>query len=265
MSGLVYFIETDKNALTEDDVKAAGLERVYRPGWGQCAARDGPGGKVGISVAFPAEHPEGAQARAAYKREDQEWFKADGGRYWIGYYKDARPRPVDLARVQQLPGYWLKMEDGELWQVPVARHFAVGSPLPVGIRLAANGAPEEVPLERFAAYSADAERIFRAVCTSGQVREAATEMGYSAEWNGEEPELTLTDRMRWCATAMGFNYRVTEWELSALQLLSTESMEAIERAIIDLPAFSEVLRDWLEKKQAGTPDGSPSSAGAPVS
>lgn len=260
MSGLVYYIP-GRTSIERPDLAALGLDAVWGVGLAQCQCSRGPdgAGAGGVCIGYAPDDPAGAPPRVGYYPEDQEWSAAAGGAYWIGFEKAARPRPQDLARQSQLMGHEVELADGARWLVPVARRYTGGSPLPQTIRLAADGSAVMEIAPAFRAFSAEVEKLFPAFIHGNFPALAGPEPA------GGRPVYTWADRLRWCATALGLNYRIGPWELSALGLLTTEAAKAIERAIIDWPSVEAEIDALSKKNSASRSDGSITGSGAPGS
>jgi hypothetical protein len=76
----------------------------------------GPGGQSGLIVSTNDRY-------CGYYENAQMWRQEAGEDYWVGMWKDEPPTPETLARSNQIPGVYLRLDDGNTWLIPKARHF----------------------------------------------------------------------------------------------------------------------------------------------
>jgi hypothetical protein len=162
-----------------------------------------------------------------YHADSQTWrgpLGSEAAEYWIGMETQARPGPGDLRRQRCVGGSEVELLDGRRWLIPAARRA------PMGIRMAPDGAVSLEPLE------------------IGRVLWGLTE-----ELIGmleREEDIPWEFELRLAAEALAVNYRIGRdpvGELAMLELISTDNIIEINRAVLDLDAFG----DEAEKK---TPD-----------
>ena len=266
MSDLLYFIEKENGVISRDDLVKAGLNGPIDPARAMLPGRgvtSGPNGMNGAIFNFRPEDPMAQSSMVGYWPERQTWYKANKGRYWIGFENENPVRPQDLARENILPGHYIYLEDGNPWLIPVARHFAEGCALPKSIFLNDVGELTEDTLPKYFELSRFAERIFENFCTNtGIVDETLMGYGYTGDGFEENPaDITFVDLIEWCSKALSLNYRISKWEVSALRLFSTESARLTARAIIDWPRIEKILNDLAKKNLAETPAGSVTADG----
>lgn len=117
MAGLLYFLPGTTVKPRPDEIKALGLEFDHPPTPIECHGT-GPSGGPGVTLVDPVRMgPWGLGVKPGQHWE--EVFGVDGRvRYWVGWYKDAKPGPDDLKRDIQLPGPIVELADGKKWQVP---------------------------------------------------------------------------------------------------------------------------------------------------
>lgn len=244
--GLAYYIPGLTDA-RRDAVEKAGLAHVFDAEpfpWAFLRAK-GPEGGEGQLIAA------GDGKGLGKAINTHEWSQAPGRDWWIGTAGETTP--ADLARAEQLDGHEVELGDGRKWLVPVARTFGIGSRLPQRLVLGADGETwEGEPLERFAAISAKAERVERAMLG---------ELG-----DDEEPLRVMGEGASVAVEALGLNYRIGPVEASALGLLTQPVVFKMLWAFIDGPTLDAVAAEQEEAAKShrplDTPDGSSSSDGA---
>lgn len=155
--------------------------------------------------------------------------------YWIGWTKDATPKPEDLARRRLFAGQALKL-NGQVWQVPVAKL------LPHVFGVDKDGDLSQVIAERYREVHGEAWRW----C---QLR-----LGLLDGGNIGDPEL-----FRLAARILGLNYRVDVAEIAALGLLDLYTMQQV----LDVYADWATVEAFVKKKPpaSDTSETPPSSNG----
>ena len=183
----------------------------------------GPDGNSGC--AFTAPNYDGDSPPP--KVDGLDWAPIPGKPLWLGVDPEDLPGPADLVRPWQFDGYDVRLGDGRLWRLPVARAVDGSTTLPR--KLAWDGSswqPGDVlPLYR---------ELFAAAAAVWDTLLAAGE--------GKAARVTLSDECDLVTRALACNYRVGPAEVSALGLLTSEvEIEAV-RAVIDWPGFTELKK-----------------------
>jgi len=248
MRQLLYFIE-GREALGRDEAERLGIGHAFPDGVACRRAGDGPGRQGGVVCARDADG-------LGYWPERQEWHPAGSAGLWIGWHKDAKPRPEDLARERQTSGHWVTLSDGCQWLIPAAQRWDdAGFVRAVPSRLRLNAAGEwssgEV-LPDFARLWAAAQRWFDFVTVASEQGTASVAFGDAANMACE---------------ALAANYRVTRIEVAALGLLDDRQVAIAEilDALIDMPTFLAWSEARREKKQPPAGEGAPAlPAGLPT-
>lgn len=183
-----------------------------------------PDGGVGILLGDRKQHGERS---VGYYPAEQEWH--EGPDWWVGWYKEAKPGPGDLARAQQLPGYTLTMGDGNEWVLPLVRSVDdVGGALCV--------LPHKLTMDA-------AGRI-----GSGEPIEQYRALWESTEWAWlamvNEDDIDPADAARTVGLLYGANYRLSMFELFSLGLFSTLVTP------VGALALAISYKDWSEWSEA---------------
>jgi hypothetical protein len=184
--------------------------------------------------------------------DNQVWRKIPGKEVWVGYWKDAKPGPADLARAEQLAGFNIKMADGNEWLIPVVRAFDEDCGKAVPVLPALYGLDDDGKLTR------------------GEIQAAhrwlwdLTEPAWQAMLN--EGELTDQDCLDTACKVIGANYAVDVVELAGvLQVFSPQLSPA---GVVALALDYRTFAGWVAKKKqtsnSATLAGSNSSPGEPV-
>lgn len=118
MAGFIYFVPGSHPLPTLDLVRSWGLAHAL-DGDGAISSRE-------VNANSPSGQPGrvlGVEVRLAGKTlgvfPDQAWRKLPQLDAWVGYWRDAKPMPDDLARVKQIAGPTVEMADGNRWMVPL--------------------------------------------------------------------------------------------------------------------------------------------------
>jgi len=180
----------------------------------------GPGDAGGV-ILFPKSiDPEAAAPSPfGYHADLQTWLPVAGGRWWIGWYQDAKPDPLDLLRPQTTGYLAVSDSHGRRWLVPTAR--APDNPhgvLPVEYTFDEAGLPSQAVARRYLA-------LWR---LSGQAWDWIHGRA-DQEWDW------LVDAALQC---LATNYRLGRQEIRALHecglgLLDSATVKSILIALID--------------------------------
>lgn len=201
---------------------------------------DGPGGKRGLMFSVPpGDRRAGSAAVADYQPDQQTWFevkhKATGdSAYWIGYYNDAKPTPVDLTRPHQFRGHDIKLGDGNDWHVAVLKPASFETVQNEQERRALQSLaaisrpfstiPESFTMDGMGAVELGITPEYRAVC-------AESEKWFELAALGEAGEFNKVDLWKFAVACLSVNYRIGQFEASGhlLNLLDSESMWRVVR------------------------------------
>ncbi|MFA7254127.1 MAG: hypothetical protein WC107_06270 [Patescibacteria group bacterium] len=243
MAGFLYYIPGKTDAITRDEIVAAGLAYALGPEVRKVTVLRGPDGCQGVVVVDPQSV---AGERTAYRQSEQQWRKSPHGDAWVGMYADSRPVPEILAREKQIDGHLVALLDGNPWLVPVARGWTEEDgelrwyhTLPRRSELAADGSwcPGRV-VERLAPLWSVAQRWL--VATVGAANEVDSDTRIvSFDFSGVH---------RAAVDVLKENYRIGEAEASMLGVLSKEACREILDALVDRPTMER----WLKKKRQTT-------------
>lgn len=250
MAGLLYF-RPGLVKPTPDDIRELGLEHAFtrHPASRDCIGK-GPSGVPGVVFADPERM---GNASIGYYDKDQEWRPipvAEGEpKVWIGWYRDQKPTPADLARVNQLDGHRVALGDGNAWLVPAVQEWTGD-----------DGRTTKLP--RPVTRRGDGVWVYGEVVPKYQaIWTAATKYWETiiATMSGaEDPEATrFLGICDFACELMALNYVVSWMEISALELFIPETAERIADAAVDWPTF----KSWFQKKTEEASAGDDSSPG----
>ncbi|HOX08995.1 MAG TPA: hypothetical protein PK280_21545 [Planctomycetota bacterium] len=252
MAGLLYYVPGQPGVLASDldrlGLRAALGPAAPPPPFGE--VRRGPDGARGCVLAPKPEVPGGRSPEIRYAPDAQLWRPAPGGAYWVGRELAEPVLPEDLMRAQSIGGHWVRLEGGQDWLVPVARTFDAGSVLPHALVLGPEGQVVREPLERYAAISAKAERVWAWAAAQHRLPVQAA-----------EPPESLSDAegLTVAAAALGLNYRLALPEISLLRLVTDENAVKVLEAFVDFPSL---LARAMEYDAASKKNGPGASAGS---
>jgi len=123
MPGFLYFKPAHMSAVTPADLAAWGLEYAFTGSLGgSVCIRNTPSGGPG-QIFADAERMGGLAIAMAMG--EQVWRKLPGQDLYVGYWRDHKPGPQDLARPQRIDGYEVQLADGHSWLIPLVRRFDV--------------------------------------------------------------------------------------------------------------------------------------------
>lgn len=239
---LLYFL-SKLQSVGQDDLSRAGVgQKEGKSSFSFRITSAGPDKQPGAVVVFNPGNPEARSPQIGYFPLKQEWQKASGGKFWIGREKDKPVRPADLQRTEIIAGHKVKLADGQEWMIPVARVFPQGTMLPQSLILGPDGEVVKEVLPRYARLGQKAERVWQ---------EFKKQMGWLEE--GENPE-SMTEKEEWeiATEVLGINYRLGAWEISFLRLFTTENLERVLSAFVDIPtmlAASRAMQEASKKKE----------------
>lgn len=125
MAGFLYFRAGDTRPITRDLIAKYGLGYAFTGGLtNRPTSSTSPSGTPGLVFA-DASRQEGQDV--GYHPDRQTWRKlprVDGRpELWVGYWNEAKPGPLDLARLKQLRGVPVTLADGRDWDIPIVRRF----------------------------------------------------------------------------------------------------------------------------------------------
>ena len=243
MSGLLYYIPK-RQQVKPDEIAALGLSHAITNGFVPRRCQGGPDHGSGVVVAQGID-----AADLGYYADQQQWEKADGQDWWVGYYADRQPTPENLARENQISGHLVTLLDGNKWVIPLVRQWAADddepgwfSPLPRAMKREGGKWTSNEVLPRYAHLLDYAAKYFDLVMTAAV--EGETEV--DDDW--------LMDA---AATLLAVNYRVSFAEIGALQLCGIDQFIAILDAAID----RKEIHRWAQKKIESATDGASTSDG----
>ncbi len=162
--------------------------------------------------------------------ETHDWSKISEC-VWLGMPRDKtqRPGPDDLARAERcLDGYPVMLGDGKKWNVPVIRFLFGNTQLPRFLTVV-DGDVKWLVKPEFTELFAMAESLVQKVFVDGE--------------SESDPAAIL----RFCAMALGVNYRIGPYEVAALGLIDSENVRLISDAALDGPKLA-ILIDEKKKR-----------------
>lgn len=226
--GFVYYL-TGVQGYTEATLAKWGLDRlVEKANLKSVGTSAGPDGHIGLTL---------GNFWVGHKPEEQTWCDSGKG-YWVGMWNAYRPTPMDLEREQRVSGHAVRLEDGNEWEIPVARYIEAGSPIPSRLVLGPGGVWKTEPLERFVMFSQVADKV------AGNL------------YRGEA--MTMGEAIEIAVMAIGMNYRIDAAGISMLGLLTrgkdtangveTGNLQEVLGAIVDLPRAVAMAEEAFKKK-----------------
>lgn len=234
MAGLLYYVP---GTATINKVKIVelGLGYAVEDG-GPDYAGMSPGPDKASGVVFSLPGASGTQAQPS-QAGDYTFEQMPGMDVWCGFNPTSPPAPEDLARKEQIGGHDVRLADGNVWHVPVARAVNGATSLPR--RLKWDGTDWK-PGDVLPQY----RDLFAGACA---VWDALVEQ--------DAGEITFNDECGLAVTALAINYRLGPAEVSLLGLFDTESEGEVAKALIDWPTLEEYLKKKRDHDETSSPSG----------
>lgn len=251
MSQPLYFLpglraaSADNIALRKGVLKERGLLDVFadvpfdhQPLW-DLPAR-GPGDLAGALLCY--QTPKGDMpTNQGYFPDQQKWSPVgDGSLLWIGFDPADPPKPEEMARRKQYPGYAVNLGE-ETWSVPVVRRPDGSTELPCDMLWDATGKLQEPIKPAYESYwneSAEVARWF---------------------FEGEQP--TRERALELAVKSLGINYRFGRNEQNAFRTIDREGLFLVLAATVDAPSQNGAPKKTLaQSAEPGSPESSPATA-----
>lgn len=241
--GFLYYIPAADRTISDADARGAGLDhafdadaRIVKRG----VQRNGPDGGAGVLVTDNRRVPD---EFGAVNVEAQTWRRIPKTDTWVGYINAHRPTPAALARKNMLSGHDVRMADGSVWHVPVARatEDVDGTPS------AYNALPHTVTLDdngRWTVGETDREYADLWAIASRYWDMFLGAVGESGD-DDTAVAFDFDDLHDAAVTALRANYVVSSIEAAMLGLFSSTTARDVLQALIDWPSIDA----WLKKKQ----------------
>lgn len=181
----------------------------------------GPDGKQGYFMAAPGLH-----RVHGVNLQEQTWV--DCGTHWLGWDKQALPKPEQLQRKKIVAGRDATLNDGNLWHCPTIRKVEGGA--------ISCGLPRVI------------QRFGDSVTSTVKPMYANVWGVAAAAWDSfAAGGTTVGQFIDYSCCFLGVNYRISHNEASALQLLDEDSMTEIVSVALDVEAITEMV-SGLKKK-----------------
>ena len=190
--------------------------------------------------------PAGNHKRLGYYPDKQDWHECQGGAFWIGVQKDSPPAPTELERPNKIGGHFVKLDDGNEYLIPVARWHESDGTGRIGV-------PQSIKLDKEGKWTSHVNGQY------GGFFDRAVKVYEMFVGADEGDDWTPHDDLDFAAEAIGFNYYMTKWEVSALGLFNTDTVGDLLRATIDYPGFMALVE--AQKKTEERIDSSSSTPG----
>ena len=184
----------------------------------------GPGGNSGTLCA-PFD------SMLAYNPELQNWKEQNG--VWIGFRKDFEPSMVLRKSYKHFSGYSVVLRDEKAWIIPVAVPYSAVCSLPKVAKLNEKGKWESAVDERYQHISDAAAFIYENINDDGILERVSD-----------------SEAIQMASMAIAANYDISDFEISALNLLSDAAITGIFSALVDEQGLLEIIAHQSGKKKA---------------
>ena len=187
---------------------------------------NGPDGGSGVIIAHQAAAGSADSDQIIGMQADsQTWVACKDGDFWLGRRRGWSPTPNDLERPRGsgfTAGYDVPLGDGQIWTVPTVRKIGRVAALPQSMQMdLATGEFQLAILQRYAAaWEASGEIFDHVFSTRG---------------------LLWARAFKLCVDMLSLNYRVSEYEVSLLGLITTDNYQEIYEAVVDWNKVIELI------------------------
>jgi len=238
MAGFLYFLPAIKAAVVIDGRLSPSLLDRYRltnvlrdvgkvPN--ECIIAEvptGPDDRRGVLL-YPVPVHGDLPHPIAYAPNKQHWTAIGDGAH-IGYYSDAPPRPIDIERRRQIPGWEIRDAYGDGWSIPCARSArnARGN-LPFVVRWDDNAAPYCGVAAEHAELWDDSARLWDMVLAGA--RDEHSGLAMIGDGFDDAEDAFLLDMAH---RALAINYRVSPRELRLYDQARPDWMTQVTASLI---------------------------------
>lgn len=228
----LYFVEGIKGLPNDARLDEVGLaDRLsVKGGVSRRECREGPNGKSGLVCSQECEGQE-----IGYFPAKQEWRECDG--YWLGWERDGMPTPDDLMRPEAatMQGYRCMLNDQQ-WLVPGANPCMTSPMLPARMRPQPDGSDRVEVISKFAGFQAEVAEAFEIlVAAKADLDIYSAAMSRDRVWSIARQALAVM-------------YRVTRFEIDALELLTDATAGDVVLASLDYVEIDRIVKEVEQKK-----------------
>jgi len=244
---LIYFIPKVQCAPPLVQLAAMGLSYAFDAQPGGRETRKGPEDQVGCWIGHDS-------LLVRVGSDDLQSRRIPGTEAWVGrFQKDPPPKPVDLARKEQLDGHLVRLADGNDWLCPIARGWTEED----GEQRWYHALPQRLELDDDGKWSQGAVVAKFAPLWALATRWEEALVGAVGEDDETPVAFEFQDGIEAAIECLAVNYRIGPAECALLGLLTAECCRGVLHALIDWPTRLE----WVQKKIQADAAGTSSSVG----
>jgi len=248
MAGFLYYIGgLDPIHVSPESLESRGLElpfrdlfRRWQPTHNVTIApiHHGPDGKDGCYI-YPIPETGNLPRTNGYNPGEQEWEEHDG--FWLGIDTENRPTPPELVRPTIVEGHLRQLGDNWEWECPVLR----------------NGYEVLVPQS----MGKNGEGFFQKILPQWEWAWDLSVIVWDYFTIGNS--VTLQEAFEISCKLLSVNYRLGEYEITKLGLLTTENYVQVfkDAAEIDLWMLAMEVQSEEKKSEHSQPSIANSSSG----
>lgn len=229
----IYFLPGLTEKPSPEQLASAGLDAVlgdaplaHTP----ISQARGPSGGPGMVLAVAGKRS------PLYKADRQEW--RDFGKFHLGWWTDAVPRPEELQREDMLPGHRVKLGDGNEWLVPCVNL------LPIEMTWSADqgwgGRQQSVHHWLLELRDTWLQTLIEAVRPEQPECEVESEKEPEA-LAGDEVALSMVNAAEQATRVLAVNYHVGPAELISLHALTSRTVADVLNHLCDLPGLKKKM------------------------
>lgn len=255
MAGFLYYLPGSRGSLSLADMSRAGIGYAFDQA-PSCADVDGPDGGRGV-VCAACDRPD--PPPLGYSNTGQVWRKVPAEnvspRAWVGMVASLHPpTPIDLIRLETLPGHDVRMANDTVWSVPFARRYIETDS---GVA-SYDCLPQTVDLDDDGRFI-EGDRIAKHNRLWGisEAFVAYTTEALATKEGETEPQLDPQKLFNDASDAIAVNYYISAVELVLLRALDTNAAINVLRAVIDWDNFLDLANKKKHSEPLSTDDGKP--------
>lgn len=215
MSGFLYYVPgvAPPSMETLDGIGFPHSHVACLPGCGvKTGPIDHPGHVFILRETFSTGHP-----TPGWYPEKQTWLECADEKFFIGRWNETPPTPSDLQNKKNINGQPIVLADGNKWTIPAIRNHADGTPQVESVlRLKSDGTlVNDAPAPQYVRMWGLVQKLYN-------------------DGNIANTPLSQEECFALIGDVLALNYRISVWELGALEIITTENIDKVFQAIIGI-------------------------------
>lgn len=236
MSGLLYCISGIKCKPSAEDLKNCGMEgcvvESFRPTETFISGT--------FAVVFTIVGKTKGNTKLGFWNSSQHWVNKPNTNLYVGYNLDEKPKADDFLKSDYLVGHDVLLGDENKWIIPIARKFHEGCILPKTMLMLVDGELQEVVVSKYLKLQKIAEKLKGILPLMFGEDEKNLDLAFI------DTEKKIFDL---CLEIINFNYSLSYFDVSVLELFNTSNMSEILKSVVDGQYIEKLIKEELEKKR----------------